>query len=81
MIPTLILFGLLLGRWWRSSLIAAGLGWPILLVTSDVMSVEPGLLGASGLAMANTGVGVLIHQGILLMVRTRRRSRSPDSNA
>ena len=81
MIPTLILFGLLLGRWWRLSLIAAALGWPVLLVASDVMSVEPGLLGASGLAIANAGVGVLIHQGILLTIRKLRHSGLPDSNA
>ncbi|GAB3972158.1 hypothetical protein GCM10027615_32530 [Plantactinospora veratri] len=81
MIPLLILFGLLFGRWWRLSLIAAGLGWPVLLVASDVLSVGPGLLGASGLAIANTGLGVSVHQGILLMVRQRRGSSSPDPSA
>jgi hypothetical protein len=29
------------------------------------MNVEIGLLGAAGLAMINTTVGVLVHQGIL----------------
>ncbi|PYC67885.1 hypothetical protein C7C45_19815 [Micromonospora arborensis] len=72
MIPTLIMFGLIFGRWWRLSLIAAALGWPVLLAADDVMSVGPGLLGASGLAIANTGVGVLIHQGILRMMRVLR---------
>ncbi|GGO18510.1 hypothetical protein [Micromonospora parathelypteridis] len=72
MIPTLILFGLVFGRWWRLSLIAAALGWPVLLAADDVMSVGPGLLGASGLAIANAGVGVLIHQGILRMMRVLR---------
>ncbi|MEV7983670.1 hypothetical protein [Micromonospora sp. NPDC085948] len=72
MIPTLILFGLVFGRWWRLSLIAAALGWPVLLAADDAMSVGPGLLGASGLAIANTGVGVLIHQGILRMMRALR---------
>jgi hypothetical protein len=72
MIPTLILFGLVFGRWWRFSLIAAALGWPILLVSSDVMSVEVGLLGAAGLAVLNTGIGVLVHQGSLRAVRLLR---------
>jgi hypothetical protein len=80
-IPILILFGLVFGRWWRLSLITAALGWPVLLVATDVMSVEPGLLGASGLAIANTGVGVLIHQGILRMIRKLRGSRSSHSDA
>jgi hypothetical protein len=75
-IPTLILFGLVFGRWWRSALVAATLGWAVVLVVGDVTGVEPELLGASGLAMANTGVGVLIHQGVLRMIRLRRTA--PD---
>ncbi|GGM59503.1 hypothetical protein GCM10011608_50800 [Micromonospora sonchi] len=74
MIPALILFGLLCGRWWRLSLIAAALGWPVLLVAGDVMNVGPELLGAAGLAIANTGVGVLIHQGIRLAIRKIRHT-------
>jgi hypothetical protein len=80
-IPILILFGLVFGRWWRLSLIAAALGWPVRLVATGVMSVEPELLGASGLAIANTGVGVLIHQGVLRMIRKRWHSRSSPSGA
>jgi hypothetical protein len=72
-IPTLILFGLVFGHWWRLSLIAASLGWPLLLVVSDVMSVDVGLVGAAGLAVINTGIGVLIHQGGLRAVRLLRR--------
>ncbi len=70
MIPALILFG----RWWRMSLFAAALGWPVLLVAVDVMNVGPELLGAAGLAIANTGVGVLIHQGVRLAIRKIRHS-------
>jgi hypothetical protein len=80
-IPTLILFGLVFGRWWRLSLIGAALGWPLLLVATDVMGVEPGLLGASGLAVVNTGAGVLIHQGILRLIRNLWRSGSSRSGA
>jgi hypothetical protein len=78
MIPTLILFGLVFGRWWRFCLIAAALGWPVLLVVSDVMTAEIGLLGATGLAVINTGIGVLVHQGSLRAVRLlRHRHASP----
>ncbi len=80
MIPTLILFGLVFGRWWRISLMIAAVAWPALLVTTDVMSVEVGLLGAAGLATINTGLGVLVHQGILRSVRLLRRRR-PSSSA
>ncbi|TCB90735.1 hypothetical protein E0H26_26445 [Micromonospora zingiberis] len=74
MIPALIVFGLLFGRWWRSALIVAALGWPVLLVVSGVLGVEPGLLGAAALAVANTAAGVLIHQGVLLVIRKLRAS-------
>lgn len=69
MIPTLILFGLVFGRWWRLSLVTAAVGWPVLLVVTDVMDVEVGLLGAAGLAVINAGVGVLVHQGVLRALR------------
>jgi hypothetical protein len=72
MIPTLIVFGLAFGRWWRFSLVAAALGWPALLVVTNVMNVEIGLLGAAGLAVINTAIGVLIHQGCLRLVRRLR---------
>jgi hypothetical protein len=78
-IPTLILFGLLFGRWWRASSLAAAVGWPVLLVATDVMDVEPGLLGAAGLAVVNTGVGVLVHQGALRTSRRLRASKASPS--
>src|SRR6516162_2914009 len=64
-IPTLILIGAVFGRWWRVTLAVSVVGWPMLLVTTGAMSVGPALAGAAGLAVVNTGAGVLIHQGIL----------------
>ncbi len=63
MIPTLILFGLVFGRWWRSTLIAAAIGWPVLLLATGVMHAGTGLLGAAAWAIVNTGAGVAVHQG------------------
>jgi hypothetical protein len=40
MIPTMILFGLVFGRWWRVTLVAAALGWPLLLVVIDVVGID-----------------------------------------
>jgi hypothetical protein len=77
-IPTLILFGLIFGRWWRFSLIAAAIGLPVVLVVGDVMAFEWGLVGAAGLAVANTLVGVLAHQGVRWVVRqVRHRHAAP----
>jgi hypothetical protein len=81
MIPTLILFGLLFGRWWRFTLLAAALGWPVLLVVTNVMSIGVGLLGAALLAVINAGAGVLVHQGALRALRLlRRRPASHQSH-
>lgn len=62
MIPTLILFGLIFGRWWRAALIISAVGWPALLLTTDVTAADHTLLTASLLAIANTAAGVAVHQ-------------------
>ncbi|WBB80318.1 hypothetical protein O7606_02765 [Micromonospora sp. WMMD882] len=72
MIPTLLLFGALCGRWWRAALVVAAVGWPLRLVVGGVPSAGPGLPGGSGLAVVNTAGRVPAHQGVLRMVRAAR---------
>jgi hypothetical protein len=72
MIPTLILFGLVFGRWWRPALTVAAVGWPAVLVAGDVMELEVGLVGAAALAVLNAGVGVLVNQAVWRAVRRLR---------
>lgn len=74
MIPTLIVIGAVFGRWWRVALLASALGWPVLLIATGAMGIGPALAGASGLAILNTGAGVLIHQGIQRGGRNLRRA-------
>ncbi|MET8909985.1 hypothetical protein [Micromonospora sp. NPDC004551] len=74
MIPSLILLGLLLGRWWWLPLPLAAVGWPVLLVAIGTMDITPDLVAAAGLAVVNASVGVAVHQGIL---RSLRRLRPP----
>lgn len=74
MIPTMILLGVVLGRWWRVALVVSALGWLILLVATGSMNFQPELLAAASLAVLNTGVGVLIHQGVLWTYRGVRRA-------
>lgn len=76
MIPTMILFGVIFGRWWLITLVVAALGWPLLLVATDVVGVNAGLVEAAVLAVANAGVGVLVHQGLLYAYRRLRRPLS-----
>ena len=79
MIPTLILFGLIFGRWWRLSLAVAAVGWPAVLVAGDVSELEVGLVGAAGLAVLNTGVGVLVHQAVWRAVKRSRDRQRADA--
>lgn len=72
MIPTMILFGLVTGRWWRLALVAAAIVWPGLLLFDGVMGVSVDLLAAALLGMVNAAVGVAVHQAVLRLVRRFR---------
>ena len=72
MIPTMIVFGTLFGRWPWLALAAAAVVWPALLIVTDVMDVERGLVVAAGLGVANAAVGVVVHQCVLFAVRRVR---------
>lgn len=76
MIPTMILVGLVLGRWWRVVLVASAFGWPLLLVATDVVDFGAALIEAAALALVNACVGVLAHQGCLHAYRHLRRQSS-----
>lgn len=73
MIPSMIVFGLVFGRWWRSALVLSAVVWDVLLVADGVMGFELGLLGAALLAVANAAIGVFAHQGVLRAYRWLRR--------
>ena len=76
MIPTMILLGLVLGRWPLGAIVLAALGWPVLLFATDVVALDAGLLEGAVVAAANAAVGVLVHQGGLHLYR---RFRGRDS--
>ena len=71
MVPTLLLLGLVLGRWWRTTLLIAVLGWPLLLLVDG--TIEPGrnVAGAALVALVNAGIGVLVHQAVRWCLRHR----------
>lgn len=77
MIPVLLFLGAVLGRWWRATLIIATVGWPALLVATDVMHLEPDLLAAAALAVGNVGVGLLFHHAIAWAGRSARTAIDP----
>ncbi len=78
----MLLVGLVLGRWWRLALVLAIVGWPLLLVANQVVPADGSwavrdagtLAGGALLAAANTAVGIAVHQALLALVRSIRRS-------
>ncbi|MEG3615487.1 hypothetical protein [Isoptericola haloaureus] len=71
MIPTMIVLGLLLGRWWRSALLTATLLWPVLLVVDGAVPLtDPAaLLGGALLGALNAAVGAAVVQCVRWIVR------------
>ena len=75
MIPTMILFGLLLGRWWKFALIVGTSAWTVLLRSQGLLATPPEIVGAAALALVNTAAGVLAHSSFWLScVRPGRRT-------
>jgi len=80
-IPTMILFGLVFGRWWKLALLVGAIFWPLILMWDGVyqQTLDPevsttggpiGLtVGAALLGFLNTGIGVALHQGVLALLR------------
>lgn len=68
MIPTMILLGLVLGRWWWAALSAAVIGWPALLLVTDII-VPNQIPAAALLGLLNAALGVAIAQGALRIYR------------
>jgi len=75
MIPTMMLFGLIAGRWWKTALVIGAVGWAAIVLLDG--AITPSQIPAAMMfGPANTAIGVGIHQGILRLVRRLRRDRS-----
>jgi hypothetical protein len=80
MIPTMIVFGLVAGRWWKTSLVAGTISWPTLLLVQDILHAPREVLGAAALGLVNTLAGVTVHQLALRLIRaTRKRPPTPGA--
>lgn len=77
MIPTVILWGLVFGRWWKATLVGSAIAWPAVLVIDGTIGLGIGqLIAAASLAVANAAVGAAVHQGVLWVVRRVGRDTS-----
>ena len=66
MIPTTLVAGLLLGRWWWT-IVPITVGWTFLLATDGTFT-----FGGVALGLLNAAVGIAIHQVILRIGRALR---------
>ncbi len=73
MIPTMILFGLVAGYWWRFALAASAILWPCLLLWPERMISAAQIPGTALLGVANAAFGVVVAQGVVLISRRIRR--------
>jgi hypothetical protein len=67
-IPTMIVVGLVLGRWWRWTIPAAAVAWAVLLLAMDVID-GASFLAAIAFGAANAAVGA----ALFLLGRTAAR--------
>jgi hypothetical protein len=63
-IPTLLVVGLVLGRWWKVVIPVATVAWVILLIATDTGSGVALVAGAALFGAINTTIGVLAYQAI-----------------
>jgi hypothetical protein len=59
MVPTMILVGVLIGRWWAVPV--SGVAWAVLVVTGASAGIAD-VPGAAALGAANAGAGVLLRR-------------------
>ena len=64
MIPTMLLVGLVFGRWWRLVIPLGTLTWVVLLIVTGTGSGLSFALAAAAFGAANVIVGVLAYQVI-----------------
>lgn len=72
MIPTMIVFGVVVGRWWRFAPVAAAVVWPLLIAAAGIELTVSLLAYAAAVGVANAAVGVVAHQACLHAYRLFR---------
>lgn len=77
LIPVLVLFGAVAGRWPWAAIAVATVAWPLLLWATSSATFHVG--EAAALAAVNAAVGVVAHQAVLAVLRRlgRRDGGSP----
>jgi hypothetical protein len=72
MIPSLLLPGLIAGRWWLVPI--AAVGWPVLLMVGAIATGWQFGASAGALAAANVAFAVAVHRGAAYLLPSWRDS-------
>ena len=63
MIPTMLLFGLVFGRWWRGTILFGAVLWTAWLLVDGTIDLHlPTIAITAGLGAANTAVGAALNR-------------------
>ena len=81
MVPTMLLVGLVFGRWWRVTIPVGTLVWVVLLVATGTGSGLPFVLGGAAFGAANVIVGVLAYQVIAWLAHVIVQTLRPASRS
>jgi hypothetical protein len=73
-IPTALILGLIVGRVWAVPAVA--LAWTGLLIVTGTLAAAD-IPSAAALGAANAAVGVLMHRGMLGLVRRAHHAQQP----
>jgi hypothetical protein len=71
-IPTLLVVGCVLGRWWKITVPVAAIGWTVMIATTQPHPDASLLVGAAAFAIVNVAVGVLLFHGFGIVIRAIR---------
>lgn len=72
MIPTMLLVGLVFGRWWWATIPLGTIAWVVATIVTGAVSTLSGAMGAAAFGAANVVVGVLLYQVSAFFVRRLR---------
>ena len=72
MIPTMLVVGLVLGRWWWATIPLGTIAWVVATIATGAVSTFGGALGAAAFGAVNVAVGALLYQALALLIRRVR---------
>ena len=80
MIPAMIMFGFVLGRWWKVTVPFAAVTWPLVLILSGIDLDRSETAGAAILGVVDATVGAALHLAVAGLVTSFVRFAEADTS-